>query len=225
MWEDQKIIEALPGCCYWKDAPGRYAGCNKPMAKIAGLAKPKKIEEKSDYDMPWDIFADAFIKADDERVFAGETLQLIEPAIFAYKPKSILCTQKAPYYDEDSNIVGIVCYSFELDIKKQAEQFLKWIGLDSRFLAGSHKRITRYQITPGYDELGLTQRESECLFLLLRSYSASQIAKRLNLSKRTVESYIDNLKNRLGCANKTELIIKAVENNLLELIPASLVNV
>lgn len=52
----------------------------------------------------------------------------------------------------------------------------------------------------------LSIRQSECLYYLVRGMSAKQIAKILNLSHRTVEDYIESLKNKLNCDAKSELI-------------------
>lgn len=57
-----------------------------------------------------------------------------------------------------------------------------------------------------------SQRETECLYFLVRGKTAKGIAQILNLSVRTIESYISNLKIKLGCYSKTELIEKAIEN-------------
>jgi DNA-binding NarL/FixJ family response regulator len=54
----------------------------------------------------------------------------------------------------------------------------------------------------------LTNRQMECIHLLMKGMTAKDIANELHLSFRTVESYLANIKNRLKCKNKTELIIK-----------------
>lgn len=57
----------------------------------------------------------------------------------------------------------------------------------------------------------LSKREWEIVPLYLKGHSASHIAKQLFLSPRTIENYIDNLKNKLGCFSKCELIEKLTE--------------
>ena len=51
-----------------------------------------------------------------------------------------------------------------------------------------------------------TNRELECVPLLLKGMSAKQIAEQLNLSHRTVETYVNNLKTKTNTLNKNDLI-------------------
>jgi DNA-binding CsgD family transcriptional regulator len=52
----------------------------------------------------------------------------------------------------------------------------------------------------------LSKRELDCLKLYLKGKSASEIGDGLGLTKRTVEFYINNVKNKLSCYKKSELI-------------------
>ena len=54
----------------------------------------------------------------------------------------------------------------------------------------------------------LSNRERQCAYLLMKGMTAKEIAIYLQLSSRTIEIYLHNLKSRLHCKNKTELIIK-----------------
>lgn len=57
----------------------------------------------------------------------------------------------------------------------------------------------------------LSKREISVLEYVCKGYSASQIASHLFLSKRTIEHYIDNIKNKLNCYSKLELMQFAQE--------------
>jgi DNA-binding CsgD family transcriptional regulator len=56
----------------------------------------------------------------------------------------------------------------------------------------------------------LTPKEKEILTFIARGFPASFIAKSLNLSRRTVENYIANIKTKLNCNSKVELIQKSL---------------
>lgn len=51
-----------------------------------------------------------------------------------------------------------------------------------------------------------SKREVECIKYLHQGYSTKQIARELNLSPRTVEEYITNIKIKLGCKSRLEIV-------------------
>jgi len=57
----------------------------------------------------------------------------------------------------------------------------------------------------------LSRRERDCLRLLIHGHSAKDSAMELHLSPRTVESYLENIKNKLNCHSKRELLSTAAE--------------
>lgn len=65
----------------------------------------------------------------------------------------------------------------------------------------------------------LSKREKECLTLYIDEFRMQDVAVRLGLSIRTIESYLTSLKNKLGCGNKAELIKKGRELRAQGIIP------
>lgn len=60
-------------------------------------------------------------------------------------------------------------------------------------------------------QLGLTVRELHCVDHLLLGKTGPEIAKALSLSPRTVETHLLNLKNKLSCNSKSELINRLIK--------------
>jgi DNA-binding CsgD family transcriptional regulator len=52
----------------------------------------------------------------------------------------------------------------------------------------------------------LSSRERQCLKLLIDEKSAKEIAVLLGLSRRTIEFYFENIKDKLSCWSKQELL-------------------
>lgn len=74
---------------------------------------------------------------------------------------------------------------------------------------GSHRfphRKSSLMKSLGYDLSSLSTREKECLELFLKGKTAKETASLLNLSRRTVESYFENIKDKLGCFSKAEIL-------------------
>ncbi|MCP4474018.1 MAG: helix-turn-helix transcriptional regulator [Gammaproteobacteria bacterium] len=60
----------------------------------------------------------------------------------------------------------------------------------------------------------LSKRELACARLFLQGNRAKAIAAQLHISPRTVEGHLANLKNKLNCANQSQLFKKLVEIGL-----------
>jgi DNA-binding CsgD family transcriptional regulator len=61
----------------------------------------------------------------------------------------------------------------------------------------------------------LTRQQTACLKELAFGFTHKQIAKNLGLSQKTVEHYLDAVKNKLQCKTRSELIMQAIERGLL----------
>lgn len=83
--------------------------------------------------------------------------------------------------------------------------------------------LNRFYVSE-FDDKYLTKREAVVLFLMLKSFSAKEIARVLSISHRTVEDYVEKIKFKLGCFSKKELHIFIYENNLNLLLDAFVKN-
>ena len=75
-------------------------------------------------------------------------------------------------------------------------------------LAGIGAKVPRTHagsIPPHLARLGVTARETEVLRLINAGLSNNDIASRLYLSVRTVESHVSSLLQKAGCANRDQL--------------------
>lgn len=61
----------------------------------------------------------------------------------------------------------------------------------------------------------LTRRELEVLKFVILGLSAKKIGNMLQISSRTVEGYIDNLKTKLGCNSKGQISFIAIKSGLI----------
>ena len=69
----------------------------------------------------------------------------------------------------------------------------------------SSVKIT-YPLPAPFDHLYLTEREAECVFCLLQHHTIKSTSILLNLSARTVEFYLKNIKTKLKIRTKSALI-------------------
>ena len=76
--------------------------------------------------------------------------------------------------------------------------------------------LAAYSLGDKYGAIYFTKREAECMVLLLKGKTINSVASLLRLSPRTVEYYIKNMKAKLGCRTKFELIDKVYASEFLD---------
>jgi DNA-binding CsgD family transcriptional regulator len=86
----------------------------------------------------------------------------------------------------------------------------------------SKKQIV-YTIGQLHHHKNLSDRQLECLFLLMRGKTSKQIAAILELSPRTIETHIEDIKEKFNCQSKSELIEKAINEGFMHVIPESFI--
>lgn len=67
----------------------------------------------------------------------------------------------------------------------------------------------------GGPHVSLSRRENEVLNFLPLAMTTKEIARELDISPRTVESHLQNIKFKLGCYRKSELVRSGKENLLI----------
>jgi non-specific serine/threonine protein kinase len=75
----------------------------------------------------------------------------------------------------------------------------------------------RHPSSPDPEIARLTTREREVVILVARGLANRQIAERLTLTRRTVETHVHNVLGKLGLTSRSQLAVWAVEHGLVTL--------
>src|SRR5271157_814502 len=120
------IINAIPVRVFWKDRDLVYLGCNAIFAHDAGIADPKDIIGKDDYQMGWRDQAELY-RADDLQVIdSGRPKLLIEePQTTPEGNTIVLLTSKLPLRSSKGKIIGVLGTYMDITERKRAEESLK----------------------------------------------------------------------------------------------------
>jgi len=95
--------------------------------------------------------------------------------------------------------------------------------IDVKFL-GKNYKPTSYTLTDLHCPFLLTEKQENCLFLLIRGKTIKEIAKMLKVSPRTIESHFVAIKTKLNCDYNAELIEKAIDSGFLYYVPKNFQN-
>ena len=119
------ILENLPGHVYWKNKSLVYQGCNLAQAKSAGFSDPKEMIGKTDYEMPWHHEADILRESDLAVINNKKALTREEASQLANTDEvSIFLSKKAPLYNKNGEVIGVLGVSFDITERKKIEQAL-----------------------------------------------------------------------------------------------------
>jgi DNA-binding CsgD family transcriptional regulator len=208
--------EQLPGLCAWKkNREFSFVEMNNTCAQLFGFGHPASAIGKRDFDIPSGLceFAETFIENDRKIMQTGKTTHFIEIQPCMGNQWKVLHVVKSLLVED--NQLSVLGYC--VDVTSTFFYFEQFVNARSRFY---DKRVGSFTIVRDHETL--TTRQLECLFYLLRGKTAKQIGNLLKISSRTVEHYIEGVKDAFGCVTKSDLIDYAIKNNLISIIPESI---
>ncbi|MDD2337034.1 MAG: PAS domain S-box protein [Geobacteraceae bacterium] len=117
----RSLIDSATDLIYFKDCNGIYIGCNKASEKFIGILESQQIG-KSDFDL-FDHDMAEYIRQYDKKVLEeGEAVRIEESMSSLDGNKVILDTLKAPIYNADGQLLGLVGISRDITERKRAEE-------------------------------------------------------------------------------------------------------
>lgn len=72
-------------------------------------------------------------------------------------------------------------------------------------------------ISPEKEKINITFRERECIECLLQGLSSKEIGRKLEISPRTVERHLENIKLKFNCSKVTQILKKATDLEIFKL--------
>jgi DNA-binding CsgD family transcriptional regulator len=201
-----KIIHLMPGNVYWTDINSVYLGCNDNVTNMLGLKSRQEIMGITYSDMArlggWTQGQEKSFKGDDQEVMltGKPKLNIEEPPITDSEGNIMyFITSRVPLRDKNNQITGILGISTDITSKK----FKLASELPYNLCVKEYKNY-------------FTPRELDVFNYILLGLTSKKIAKRLDISFRTVEDYIDKIKIKLDCDSKSEVIEAAISKGIIK---------
>lgn len=76
----------------------------------------------------------------------------------------------------------------------------------------------KFYLEPNDLDIYLSYREAECMTYFLKGYSNKEVAQIMQVSRRTIESYVLNMKYKFRSRSKVELIKKIMRTPFKEIV-------
>lgn len=214
-----KEINMLNGIAGYKSLNHEVIHGNNNFIKYNGYKNIDNMMGLTDYDLVYQKYADIYHKQENDALLFN-CYTAIQPAINKEGNAQVFINNKYPWINNKECVIGIICHTNVIQNSDIAKVFDKLSTLMCSIVGESNHNNVHYLNKDIMN--GLSKREAECFFYLIRGKSAKCISKILGISHRTVETHIDHLKLKLRCKNKYELIESAIKYGLVNIIPSSL---
>jgi DNA-binding CsgD family transcriptional regulator len=218
-------VNQAPGLLCIKNKSSVIQACSKELCKLIGYRNSVETYGITDFDMKCEAAngAQQFVEQDQDALIRGENIAI---NIYNYVNgnKVIMYSKKTPliYCGE---VYGINAIGYDLThLNTITNQFILLLENDKNFLTLSQKKMTSYTFYDRYPIEKLSKKESMCLFYVLRGKTNKEIAEILHLSSRTVEGKMTEIKAKMQCDSRNQLVEKAIQNGFLEIIIKSLMS-
>lgn len=199
-------IFKLPFCVYFLNTQSVNQKLNEEAVDACGYTSLTKAIGKSISDVVEPESAKRVVRYHQD-VMHSHQLKIFEEDLQRKNDLNFQClTILLPWHNQHA-LLGVLGFSIIIGKHSLSDSLLKLSHLG---LLQPNSKL----VLPGamVDQYFLSQREHECLKYFASGKTIKQIAQFLKLSPRTVEHYIENVKNKMGVSTKTELAIKYLKN-------------
>lgn len=200
----------LPMNVYFVDRNGTILNLNEHTVEYCGFASAKSAIGNT-VALVAKTETVNFEKQHDQLVIKNKKLIIKQEYFFSLNDKDLSAiTFKQPWYSDENKIIGIFGCSVILNNSDNLSHAFSYILQSKLFSFTDDNQLCPTLLGYEVDSVHLSPQLMQCAKLLIRGKTAKAIAAELNLSRRTVEYYLENIKVKLNVSNKSELIEKLI---------------
>lgn len=219
------FINQMPGLLVVLDLNSKFIAANNTALSWTGFKHPSQMIGKTYYDMHCKASEqhESFVEQDKAILKNNGHGKIFGLYCYDNDQWKIIMAEKYPLKNERNEIIALVSYISDLTHSNIVD-VSKFLNLTRNKQGSGPIAIKQngFLIDGQHPDIVLSTRQSELMFFLLRGEPIKKIAAILNLSQRTLENYIDDLKHKFNCYTKSELISKAISMGYFNYLPNSL---
>jgi DNA-binding CsgD family transcriptional regulator len=213
------VLANMPGLAIIKDENSIFLDISESCAKLLGWNNAAECLGKTDFDIPCNAKQSAyeFIKMDRAVMNSAKASLSLEIQSYNYSTK-LLLVERQPLVEKLDNKQGVFIYCMDLSNTQLFNSYAMLYRFDKKLFDYEFKPAC-YILTDEYASFNLTDKQKNCLFLLIRGKSIKKIAAIFAVSPRTIEDHIAAIGRKLNCKTKSEVIEKTIDSGFLYHIP------
>jgi len=175
------LIDKSPLHIFSKNSDSVYIRCNHTAEQFAGMPMAGKV----DYDFTWQDNANFLIESD-QITLTGKSVLSLQALRDQNNILQQAFTIKEPIYDNCKNVVGVT-------------------GVTIVYETSGTPDNTITVLNKQHDEMCFNTKELAYISWLVKGKTAEEISMILNISKRTVERNLAQIRQKMHCQNQFQL--------------------
>jgi DNA-binding CsgD family transcriptional regulator len=218
-----ELLRQIQGIIFVLGHDSKIIYSNSATAKLCGFDKTDSMLGNDASQLPCPVAESApdFFQQDQYVLSTQKSLTLLDMHVYANGEGKIFLSKKSPFY-LDNKLVGVLCLGTELTSDTIANACGVLIMEDKKFIAKKSRYNDRsYTVGNAISNCGLSARELDCLFYMVRGKTMKETAKALSISPRTVETHVEQIKVKTQLQSRGEIVDYAISSGYLNYIPQS----
>jgi len=220
------MINQFPGYFLLKTCDSKYFGFSQQFSHLLGWKTQQDCLGRTDADLRCQAseLAEVFVSEDQATLQQGQTKKL-HLTRYCDSNVKIFITNKRRLVESDGSVVGVLVYDEDVTYNPIVQKHLVNELLKQKPYIKNKRQVNasaKMKIMGSYDDLGLSSRECEVFFYLIRRESSKAIGQLLHIAKKTVEKHTQNILEKLGCHSRNQLVDLAVNKQLIHVLLNSL---
>jgi len=196
----------LPCSVFFDNSEHAAEKVNEISAQICGYVSAEDAIGHTVFDFTTKETALRFV-SNQQQVMTSQRMHIVEDILIKKDeiPFSFVAIS-FPWYSNEDKVIGVFGCSIVLNHHSIAQSFSELCDFG---LLTKQKYPSTF--TPIPCHTSFTRREKQCISLIMQGKSPKEIGILLFLSHRTIEHYIENIKDKIGVTTKAEMIVKLTE--------------
>lgn len=195
---DPTGLTHLPCHLFWKNVEGIYLGYSDYGAISLGFTNAKDIIGSTDLNLFPKETADIFREVDQKVILYKTEIFTQHRVLIKSSSFVTFFSHVIPLYNTCEEVTGILGIA---------------VSINPGFITAESNVSNNYCVTSSSKKSNagsLSKQEQDCVQRLCRGLSLKEIAREMDLSPRTVETYLERSKIKLNCYKRADLIAKYI---------------
>lgn len=220
------FTEKHPGFVTLVDTETRILSGSKAAIADVGYKSVDSSIGVSYYDFPVRAkqLAQYFHQTDKELMAGVPCIHVLVHWYLNHNKRMLALCEKIPIKDKNDKVIAILAYNIDITRSNLIDisRYFKLFNHDKHVQGKVDQFFCKIYKNNHDSQENLSTREMECLFYMLRGKTVKGIGEILQLSFRTVEDHITNIKRKFNVIRKPDLIEKAIMRGYMNVLPQSL---